>query len=88
MKTLMQHLDTKDDSFSYTLLGETDPLYRVDSSGYLTERGVQIGKFCLRGKVWDLVLADGKVFHGLDFGMFGLPEFEHYILSKLANQTA
>jgi hypothetical protein len=52
MKHLKQDLNTSDDSFSYTLPGESEPLYRVDSSGYLTERGEQIGKFCLRGKHW------------------------------------
>lgn len=86
MKPLMQDLDTSDDSFSYTLLGETDPLYRVDSNGYLTKRGLQIGKFCLRADHWDLVLDDGTVYQGLDFGTFYLPEFELHILSRLANK--
>lgn len=86
MKYLKQDLNTSDDSFSYTLLGESEPLYRVDSSGYLTERGEQIGKFCLRDRHWDLVLDNGTVFEGTAFGTFKLPEFEIFILSKLVNQ--
>jgi hypothetical protein len=86
MKYLKQDLDTSDDSFSYTLLGESVPLYRVDSSGYLTKRGEQIGKFCLRDQHWDLILDDGSVFEGTQFGTFKLPEFELFVLSKLVNQ--
>lgn len=82
----MQDLNTRDDSFSYTLLGESDPLYRVDSNGYLTERGQQIGKFCLSDKHWDLRLDNGVVHEGKKFGLFKLPEFEHSILTILANQ--
>jgi len=86
VKYLSQDLDTCDDSFSYTLFGESEPLYRVDSSGYLTERGEQIGEFCLRDKHWDLVLDSGTIFEGTAFGTFKLPEFELFILTKLANQ--
>ena len=47
MKRLHQALCTKTDSFSYTVAGEETPIYHVDSSGYLSERGKAIGKFCL-----------------------------------------
>lgn len=88
MKYLKQDLDTSDDSFSYTLFGETEPLYVVDSSGYLTERGEHIGKFCLRDGHWDLVLDNGVTHEGTSSGTFKLPEFELFILTKLANQTS
>lgn len=87
MKYLRQTLDTSNDSFSYSLFGETEPLYVVDSSGYLTERGEQIGKFRLREGHWDLLLDSGVTFEGTAFGTFKLPEFELFILSKLANKT-
>lgn len=87
MKHLMQDLDTSDDSFSYTLLGESEAFYIVDRSGYLTQRGEQIGKFCLRDRHWYLVLDNGTVFEGTNFGTFKLPEFELFILSKLANES-
>lgn len=86
MKHLQQSFDFSDDSISYTILGESDPVYRVDSSGYLTKAGVQLGKFRLAGKRWDLYL-DGKLFmRGPPDGLFKLPEFELKALTALVNQ--
>jgi hypothetical protein len=85
MKYLKQSLNTKDDSFSYTLMGETTPLYKVDSSGYLTEEGKQIGKFKLGDNQWHLHL-DGELFmSGPPNGLFYLPEFELKALTALVN---
>lgn len=86
MKHLNQSFDFVDDSVSYTVSGEDEPLYRVDSSGYLTERGKQIGKFSLGDNSWYLCI-DGKLFmSGPPDGLFKLPEFELKALTALVNQ--
>lgn len=77
MKRLQQTLCTKTDSFSYTVFGESEARYHVDSSGYLTENGRVIGKFCLHGQPY---------MHGPENGLFGLPEFELKALTHLVNQ--
>lgn len=86
MKYLKQTLCTKTDSFSYTLLGGSVPLYHVDSSGYLTEQGKQIGKFSLRDNQWHLYLGDTLFMSGRPNGLFNLPEFELKALNILINK--
>ena len=86
MKHLNQEFDFVDDSISYTVSGENEPLYRVDSSGYLTKSGVQIGKFNLGDNQWHLVI-DNKLFmSGPPNGLHKLPEFELKALTALVNQ--
>lgn len=85
MKRLIQHLDTSTDSFSYTVLGEDEPLYLVDSSGYLTSKGVEIGKFVLRDNQWHLRIDDVIVDSGPQNGLFKLPEFELKALTEMVN---
>jgi hypothetical protein len=87
MKRLEQKLCTKTDSFSYTVVGEDEPRYRVDSSGYLTENGRVIGKFCLYGQRWDLLLNGQPYMQGPENSLFGLPEFELKALTDLINQA-
>lgn len=86
MKYLRQSFDFDDDSISYTVLGETDPLYRVDSSGHLTEKGKQIGKFMLGENQWHLYLDGQLPISGPENGLFKLPEFELKVLTELVNQ--
>lgn len=86
MKRLEQNLDTSDDSFSYTVIGESEPLYRVDSSGYLTEKGIQIGKFNLGiNSQWHLRIGGDLFISGPEDGLFYLPEFELKALTALLN---
>lgn len=86
MHHLHQKFDFNDDSISYRVNGESDPLYRVDSSGYLTKLGAQIGKFNLIDNQWHLVI-DNKIFmSGPVGGLFKLPEFELKALTALVNQ--
>ena len=87
MKRLHQTLCTKTDSFSYTVFGEEAPIYHVDSSGYLSELGKQIGKFCLVGNRWHLRIDGVIVDLGPDNGMFYLPEFELRSLTALINKA-
>lgn len=85
MKHLHQKLDTKDDSFTYTVVGANGPTYRVDNSGYLTKDGNRIGKFNLAGSQWHLVI-DNKIFmSGPENGLHMLPEFELKALTALVN---
>lgn len=88
MKHLRQDLCTKTDSFSYTVLGEEDPTYCVDSNGYLTEKGREIGKFVLGDNQWHLYLDDEIVDSGPKNRLFGLPEFELRALTDLINRLA
>lgn len=87
MKRLQQTLCTKTDSFSYTVVGEEAPIYHVDSSGYLSERGKAIGKFCLGDNQWHLRIDGVIVESGPENGMFYLPEFELQSLTALVNKT-
>jgi hypothetical protein len=87
MKRLEQTLCTKTDSFSYTVVGEDTPTYHVDSSGYLTERGKAIGKFCLGDKQWHLRIDGVIVDSGPENGLFYLPEFELRSLTALINKA-
>lgn len=86
MKRLIQHLDMVNDAFSYTVAGESEPLYWVDSSGYLTSKGVEIGNFKLRNNQWHLYLNDGLYMSGPPNSLFLLPEFELKALTALVNQ--
>lgn len=87
MKRLIQELNTVDDSFSYTVAGESEPTYKVDSHGYLTEKGKEIGKFRLIDNHWHLYL-DNVLYDisGPPFGLFYLPEFELKVLTELINR--
>lgn len=85
-KHLRQELNTKDDSFTYTLFGENEPTYKVDSSGYLTKKGVTIGKYRLGDNQWHLYLDDVLFMSGPKDGLFYLPEFELKSLTALINQ--
>lgn len=87
MKRLQQTLCTKTDSFSYTVAGEETPIYHVDSSGYLSERGKSIGKFCLGDNQWHLRVDGVIVDSGPENGMFYLPEFELRALTALINKA-
>lgn len=84
---LQQTLCTKTDSFSYTISGEEKPIYHVDSSGYLSERGKAIGKFCLVDNQWHLRIDGVIVDSGPKDGLFYLPEFEMRALTALLNKT-
>lgn len=86
MKYLRQSFNLDDDSISYTVFGEREPLYRVDRSGYLTKSGIQIGKFELTDNRWDLYVGETLYMQGPDNGLFKLPEFELKALSVLVNQ--
>jgi hypothetical protein len=87
MKYLKQSFDFADDSISYTVFGETDPLYRVDSSGYLTEKGEEIGKFTLGQQQWHLYIKGAHYMSGPPNGLHKLPEFELKALTKLVNEV-
>ena len=87
MKRLQQTLCTQTDSFSYTVVGEETPIYHVDSSGYLSERGKEIGEFCLGDNQWHLRIDGVIVDSGPANGMFYLPEFELKALTALINKT-
>ena len=87
MKRLQQTLCTKTDSFSYTVIGEETPIYHVDSSGYLSERGKAIGKFCLGDTQWHLRIDGVIVDSGPENGLFYLPEFEVRALTALINKA-
>lgn len=86
MKKLRQTLCTKTDSFSYTVVGEDEPFYVVDSCGYLRERGDVIGKFCLADNQWKLRINGEIVDSGPEKGLFYLPEFELIALTSLINK--
>ena len=86
MKHLNQSFDFVDDSISYTVSGESEPLYRVDSSGYLTKSGVECGKFKLEDNSWHLYLGCELFMSGPPDGLFKLPEFELKALTALVNQ--
>lgn len=86
MKRLIQKLDMVQDSFSYTVYGEDEPLYIVDSSGYVTSKGIEIGKFKLRDNQWHLYLSNELYRSGPTNGLFKLPEFELKALTELVNK--
>lgn len=85
MKYLHQKLHTSDDSFTYTVMGETEPHYRVDCHGYLMRGNDCIGKFTLRGEQWHLIMDGVTVASGPEKGLHKLPEFELKALTDLYN---
>jgi hypothetical protein len=85
MKRLNQELNTFDDSFTYTVVGEVEPIYWVDSNGYLISKGVEIGKFRISGDQWQLHLDTTGVYMTSTQGLFKLPEFELKALTALVN---
>lgn len=86
MKHLNQVLDTGDDSFSYTVVGEDKPRYHVDCSGKLFEHGKRIGAYKLRDKHWELYIGDQLIECSPQDSLFGLPEFELASLTRLVNR--
>jgi hypothetical protein len=88
MKHLQQSLNTDDDSFTYTVSGETEPSYLVDSNGCLYDMKInkQIGKYKLGKDQWSLYLDDTLFMEGPSNGLFYLPEFELKSLTALINQ--
>lgn len=86
MKRLKQELDTSDDSFSYTVIGEARPIYFVDRHANLFSCGEQIGYFKLGDNQWHLYVNDGLCMSGPENGLFKLPEFELKALTALLNR--
>lgn len=88
MKHLHQSLNTDDDSFTYTVSGETEPSYRVDSNGYLHDMksGEIIGKYTMREYKWHLFIGGVLLKSSGPNTMFKLPEFELETLTVLVNQ--
>lgn len=88
MKHLQQSLNTDDDSFTYTVSGEIEPSYRVDSNAYLHDlkNGVVIGKYELRAYQWHLFIGGVLLKSSGPNTMFNLPEFELETLTALVNQ--
>ena len=79
-----QVLDLNDDSISFMNAETAETLYRVDSSGYLTNSCEnQIGKFLLRERQWLLIIDDEVFAEGPKDGLFKLPEFELVAIVKL-----
>lgn len=85
MKRLKQELNTQDDSFSYTVLGESEPTYKVDSGAKLYEKGVHIGDYRLRHDQWHLYIQGELIDSSLPNTLFYLPEFELKSLTELVN---
>jgi hypothetical protein len=83
---IQQILNMNDDSMSFLDDETGETLFKVDSSGYLTNgAGDDIGEFCLGDKQWTLKI-DGEVFaEGPQNGLFKLPEFELVAIVKLLN---
>lgn len=86
MIRLEQKLNLDDDSFTYTVVGEDAPRYRVNSAAALTEFDAHIGQFKLRYNQWHLYLGDILFMSGPPNGLFKLPEFELKALTALVNQ--
>lgn len=92
MKHLYQQLNTQDDSFTYTVSGESEPTYKVDSNANLIDlkQGKVIGKYNLSSgdscNQWHLHLDDELFMSGPPNGLFMLPEFELKSLTALINQ--
>lgn len=88
MKRLQQSLNTDDDSFTYTVVGETEPSYRVDSNAYLHDlkSGTVIGKYKLDDNQWHLLIGGVLLKSSGPNTMFKLPEFELETLTVLVNQ--
>lgn len=85
MKHLIQVLNTKDDSFSYTVEGESVPTYVVDNSASLYENGVRIGEYRLKNNSWHLYIKNALIASSRRDTLFNLPEFELETLTTLIN---
>lgn len=88
MKHLYQQLNTQDDSFTYTVSGESEPTYLVDRDADLIDckRGKVIGRYKLGNNQWHLYIDDVLFMSGPPNGLFKLPEFELKSLTALINQ--
>lgn len=86
MKHLSQKLCTVEDSFTYTVIGESEPTYVVNSDARLYERGTHIGDYRLQDDRWDLYVHGDLYMKGTPNSMFKLPEFELKSLTALVNQ--
>lgn len=86
MKRLIQKLNTQDDSFSYTVMDESEPTYKVDSGARLYEKGKHIGDYRLRNDSWHLYIDGELVKSSLPNTLFHLPEFELKSLTELVNK--
>lgn len=87
MKRLIQDLNTQDDSFTYTVRGESEPTYRVDSNANLIDlkQGKTIGKYKLMHDQWHLYIDDVLIDSSGVNTLFHLPEFELKTLTALIN---
>lgn len=86
---IQQILDMNDDSMSFIDDETGETLFKVDSSGYLTNSsGDDIGKFCLGDKQWVLKIDDEVFAEGPKNGLFKLPEFELVAIVKLLNSMS
>ena len=86
MKRLIQELNTQDDSFTYTVRGESEPTYKVDSNARLFKKGKHIGDYRLQHDSWHLYIEGQLVKSSLPNTLFYLPEFELKTLTELINQ--
>lgn len=88
MKRLTQDLNTQDDSFTYTVRGESEPTYKVDSSANLIDlkQGKTIGRYKLSSNAWHLYINDVLIESSAPGSTFYLPEFELKTLTALINQ--
>jgi hypothetical protein len=88
MKYLYQELNCKDDSFTYTVYGEKEPSYRVDSNANLIDlkQGKTIGKYKLMHDQWHLYIDDVLIDSSGVNTLFYLPEFELKTLTSLVNK--
>ncbi|UAV84652.1 hypothetical protein PHB09_157 [Pseudomonas phage PHB09] len=88
MVMLNQKLNTKDDSFTYTLPGDSEPLFKVDNNAALYLFGKQIGKYKLANNEWQLWI-DGVLLDtsGADT-LFYLPEFELDSLNQILEKSS
>ena len=88
MKRLSQELNTRDDSFTYTVLGESEPTYKVDSSANLIDikQGKTIGHYKLSSNAWHLYVNDVLIESTQPGSTFYLPEFELKTLTALVNK--
>lgn len=88
MKRLRQELNTKDDSFTYTVVGESEPSYKVDSNANLIDlkQCKTIGRYKLSSNAWHLYINDELIDSSLPGTTFYLPEFEMITLTALVNK--
>lgn len=88
MKRLIQEFNTRDDSFTYTVICEKEPSYKVDSDANLIDlkQGKTIGRYKLSSNAWHLYINDELIESSLPGTMFCLPEFELITLTELVNK--